>query len=109
MPGVMPLVFAGCYQVFVYLLMFCLPKPGTYLPKVIEEPEIDASASTVTEYVKKDVPVLDKKEINWGIITEYSNAHKAPLYSESFHMMSFKPIYMDKHLSIQRPGMMTNL
>ena len=84
--------------------MFCLPKPGTYLPKVIEQ-ETDAS----TEVAKHEAPVLDKKEINWGIVTEYSNAHKAPLYSESFHMMSFKPIFMDKHLSIQRPGMMTNL
>ena len=100
----MPLVFAGCYQIFVYLTMFCLPTPGTYLPKVIEQDETDTSSAIN----KAEPPTIDKKEINWGIITEYSNAHQAPLYSESFHMMSFKPIFMDKHLSIQRPGMMTN-
>ena len=51
MPGVMPLVFACCYQVFVYLMMFCLPAPGAYLPKVIEKAEIE-TASTVTELNK---------------------------------------------------------
>ncbi len=37
----MPLVFAACYQIFVYLAMFGLPRPGTYLPKVV-----DPSSST---------------------------------------------------------------
>ena len=74
LPGQWPLVFSAVFSILIYLSMFALPTPGTYLPKIDEQhTEKNTSCEKVSEHF------LSLEENNNDIIQEFNEANLAPL------------------------------
>ena len=75
--------------------MFLLPKPGKYLP-VVEEKAVSEMNATSR---------IDKTENAPSVLDEFEDAGLAPLASYAVHQMSYQETYMDRALSVTRPGL----